>query len=662
MVPSEANIRLEKGQRRHRTVVQDQQRHTCGFEKTLTTAVRVTNAWPEPQRPAPRMIVGAARRLQSAQRDATGGVRLRRSCRRVPGVGAAPGAAPGVVLGAAGRAHAVVAGDSLGALARAGRWWEALHAFASRPAGAPADIVGCSLLAAACGRAGRWQHALGLLQTLRERGAEPDEVACTVLLSACRGASAWRPALALLSEMEGGACGPRPGLRHYSAAIGVCEFAGQWPQALALWGRMKERRLAPNVRCCGALVSACEKGKEWQRALLLLFGMEQWRVAPDVMSFTAAMSACGKARHLRHALALRASMRARELRPTAASYGALISACERIRHWEIALELLEEMRRGAVAPDEVVFNASISACESGAQWAQALALLAASQAAFPRGADQGLNAAVSACSKGWEWERALQLLAADVPASHGTMPRAVCLGSVLLHMEGRHWRAALSLLGRLPSRAQAPDLAALRGAATTCQEAAQPAALAALLSPWARLLSSVCRAPSGPRAAPEEAMEAALAASWLRAARRLPEGLERALARRHEVPAASGLRLGDGARDGLIEAAGAAGGAFARQHLEAAGAGIGTARATPRDVRKGRAVEPRAGDARRTNVVSERGPRRKARGHTSEIPHKQRRHNRGLLRVGSVRFAYGLGALQFARCVRKHRYARQTCI
>jgi len=200
------------------------------------------------------------------------------------------------------------------------------------------------------------------------------------------------------------------------------------------------------------------------------------------------------------------------------------------------------MQQSQCKPDTIVFNATIAACESAAQWAHSIALLRIMPLHKLHPSILGYNSAISACAKNRVWECAVLLMEALRSEKERLQPTVVCFNSVLLHLHGQQWRVALLLLGELYSLEITPDMTTLRGVTVACEAGGCLAQLRVLMVMTMRLLAaSVCQAQADFGRKEEEALEAVLAACMLRACGSFPGGLDRALGRRHEAPAARAL-------------------------------------------------------------------------------------------------------------------------
>lgn len=295
-----------------------------------------------------------------------------------------------------------------------------------------------------------WSLILGLMKEMRADGISPDAFTFSTAITACGRAGRWELALDLLDEMAtsaghhqpqrstdpltiAAAGGVVPDIVAINAAITACGRAGQWQHALELLGRITARVPAAyewsastdsNVRDGSFLRLTDLDNKNVSVAAILkdedqVFGSDVgsrmglglqgsdsiddvvggvdapcvaahpslWPSA-DVVSFNAAMEACARAGRWQKGVALLPFMRAAGIRPDIRTYAAVL-ACFRVGgQWESALELLEKMEdvgfsnggredvsHELVIPDIGCYGVVMSALGEAGEWERALELL-----------------------------------------------------------------------------------------------------------------------------------------------------------------------------------------------------------------------------------------------------------------------------------------------
>lgn len=233
------------------------------------------------------------------------------------------------------------------------------------------DQVALGHVLSACSKMDEFEEALSLLQVygihtskLPHRSPALPIVALNGLIAACGRGGRPDLALALLNEME-----PRFGIvpdsRSYRSAIIACNQAeherrlytmnddesddeslepsiGWWECSLALLRRMVEEGLTPDKQAYSSVISSCEAAGEWQRALgvlqMIIEGDEGGLIGDSTRSLNLYC------------------------------WNAAISACEKGGAWVEALDLYERMlQMDALKPNVVTMNSLLEALDSADQ-------------------------------------------------------------------------------------------------------------------------------------------------------------------------------------------------------------------------------------------------------------------------------------------------------
>jgi pentatricopeptide repeat domain-containing protein 1 len=263
------------------------------------------------------------------------------------------------------------------------RWEKALSILrasdAGSPSGAPAPVdpiaLGYAMLA--CSKADQFEESLNLFHL--HGGRDTPLPAINSLIGAC--GRCGRPDVAMMVLNDVDDRGVSLDARSYRNAIVACN-QGQhrtrrvvdpetsiegggfewWECALSLIRRMKERGLRPDVQSYSACISACEAAGQWQAALSLLQslldeeednqGSEQSPL--NLHCFNAAISACAKGGAWVEALELYERMKTRRdvrVRPTAVTLGSLIDGLDRAGQKDLAKRIhVEGVRKKVLIP------------------------------------------------------------------------------------------------------------------------------------------------------------------------------------------------------------------------------------------------------------------------------------------------------------------------
>lgn len=246
--------------------------------------------------------------------------------------------------------------------------------------GAPAphfmDAIALSNAMLACSKANKWEESLQLLRLYG--GHETSILAVNSLIGACGRNGRPDMAMEVLNDMD--SFGISPDDRSYRNAIIACNHAeherqrrgrqsewtskreyelGWWECALSLLRRMKEVGLTPDVQTYSSAISACEAAGEWQQALGILQSIldESGNNVPSSLNlycFNAAISACEKAGAWVECLDIYERMKlrgGRSLQPNAVTISSLVLALDRAGQKELAISAFGEgVRRRAIMP------------------------------------------------------------------------------------------------------------------------------------------------------------------------------------------------------------------------------------------------------------------------------------------------------------------------
>lgn len=284
-------------------------------------------------------------------------------------------------------------------------------------------------------KAGKWEGALWLLETIREHGLQPDVVT-------------------------------------FSAAISTFGRGTKWEYTFALLAMMEQREIKPNVVTFNAVVSACERGTQWSQTLGLFAVMWEQVVLPDLITHNAVISACEKGRQWLHALRLLSEAVSRSLQTTVVSYNASISACEKGSQWQWAAQLIDDMCQCGHVPNVISYSASMHACVRGRQWARALWLFSEMHRLGVEVNSVAHSVAISACCEGRQWRSALGLF--EGMGSIGSTPDAITYTAALGACQaGSQWRSARALLHRMQSDGISANVISYTTAMSACEHAHQ---------------------------------------------------------------------------------------------------------------------------------------------------------------------------------------------
>ncbi|CAE7532490.1 unnamed protein product [Symbiodinium sp. CCMP2456] len=367
----------------------------------------------------------------------------------------------------------------------------------------------------ACSKAGKWDTALALLESLDSLRVPQEEKIFGAVFSCCERCGRWQQVLALMASMASQSAWSRtsPSSASYNYAVSACEQATQWGQAVQLLADMQEksiymdgsttcsvlsacvkaRQLAEvtsvlnlmrrnavqgSTIACSAAIGACSHAGLWHLATELLDYMAATKVPRNIITFSSAISSCAKAGQWSVALQILQQMSSCHVVHDTISCSAAISACEKAGQWTVALEILGSMPTLRVLADAVTLASAISCLEKGEQWEKALQLLSQGSGEKMQVNHIGLSAAISACEKAGQWKAACEVLRFSATARIRTDIVAYSAAIAACSRSGE-WEAAFGLLEQMAVEHIRHDTVACTAAITACTNSTE----------WTRALS-----------------------------------------------------------------------------------------------------------------------------------------------------------------------------
>ena len=255
-----------------------------------------------------------------------------------------------VVGNVMGPAHvdAIAVSNTILACSKADKWDEALQLLRLY-GGNNTSLVAFNALIASCGRCGRPDMAIEVLNEMDYFDVLPDSRSFRLAIIACNQAQ-HRSAL-LDSDTDAGADSDKEldDMPH-----SMFEW---WECALSLLRRMQENGLKPDIQTYSSVISACESAGKWQRALSVLQSLmdkEGEDKSLNVYCFNAAISACEKGGAWVEALELYERMKAhpsKAIKPNQVTMGGVIQALDAAGQKELIQEIYNEgLRRKILQP------------------------------------------------------------------------------------------------------------------------------------------------------------------------------------------------------------------------------------------------------------------------------------------------------------------------
>ncbi|KAK3270467.1 hypothetical protein CYMTET_21138 [Cymbomonas tetramitiformis] len=297
--------------------------------------------------------------------------------------------------------------------------------------------------------------------------------------------------------------------RRFLRIIAARKAEKRWRKALALFARMKEAGMEPDMNAYSSLIRVCGKAKhlemafegQWEKALKVFEGMkepgaEQW-AEPNVITYSKLIKACEKGRQLEMVIA---SMKKAGVEPNVTTYNSLISVCEKGGQSEKALEVFAGMKKEGMEPNVAIqqlisvnekeagsgseagsedsvstFNSLIKACGKGGQWEKALEVFAGMKEAGvkPNGITYGrLTRLISVCTLDGQWEKALEVFAGMKEA--GVEPNVTTYNSLISACgKGEQWEKALEVFAGMKEAGVEPNVITYSKFINVCETGGQ---------------------------------------------------------------------------------------------------------------------------------------------------------------------------------------------
>ena len=241
--------------------------------------------------------------------------------------------------------------------------------------------ISYNIVTDACGKYGKWEHAMSLLKEMLKSFIAPSASTFATVMNACGNSGHWRFSVHLLDQMS--MLRIQSTAASSAAAMSACSWNGRWEVALHLFVILESRAAEFDAVSHSALISAFERGSRWQLALehFALVQSLQQRDPPsgendtdlvDTVMYNCLLSALQKGSQWQSALENLGQIRACALQIDDITCNVAISACEASNRWEIAVGLARQATSHGLQQDEVTYNAVISCLDTGQQWPLAL--------------------------------------------------------------------------------------------------------------------------------------------------------------------------------------------------------------------------------------------------------------------------------------------------
>eukprot|EP00435_Cladocopium_sp_Y103_P050444 s762_g15.t1 len=341
-------------------------------------------------------------------------------------------------------------------------WWElSLKLFAE----SSRSEISYNMVTEACGKHGKWEHAMSLLKEMLKSVIEPSASTFANVMNACGNSGHWRFSVHLLDEMS--VLRIQSTAPSSAAAMSACSWNGRWEVALHLFVILESRAAEFDAVSHSALISAFERGSRWQLAVehFALVQSLQQHTDPalnretvdtvglvDTVMYNCILSALQKGSQWQSALENLGQIRRSALQIDDITCNVAISACEASERWEIAVGMARRATSHGLQQDEVTYNALISCLDRGQQWPLALHCTTKMTSCTLSPSSVTLDTLAHALHTEWkvtilQLERRAMLDLTD--ALDAVLASEACEAAVLAFQ----WKAVLQLLGDISFKA-----------------------------------------------------------------------------------------------------------------------------------------------------------------------------------------------------------------
>jgi pentatricopeptide repeat domain-containing protein 1 len=253
------------------------------------------------------------------------------------------------------------------------------------------DVIAYTAAISGCSEAGEYEHAMSLINEMREEGIQPNVMTFSAVINACATASAKLARRREVDDTSGRDYGNINVDGNYITS-GLENVRIPMNKALKLLAAMKSPRssVTPNIVSYNAAIRACAEGLNLNGAFDLLRQLKEDGLEPTIITYGSLMTACERVGDIEAASKVFRMVKEEEGRNKRNSsgggdgfnvddgsdgqehihaneiiYGAAISCCRKAREPERALLLLRKMMSEKLEPNTVTFNTVIAALSEG---------------------------------------------------------------------------------------------------------------------------------------------------------------------------------------------------------------------------------------------------------------------------------------------------------
>lgn len=223
------------------------------------------------------------------------------------------------------------------------------------------NVFTYSALISALGKGGEYERAREVYGEMRAEGVSPNSVTFGALMDAAAAAGRYEEALELFEELEG--LGAEVNVIVLNAVVRALGAARQWDAVDQLIERIRTRHgVSPDAITINTLISCADSV---ERAFALFARMREESITPDVFTYNALIDACKTHGAVDRAFEVFASMKEAGIEADVVTFNTLIDGAGKTGDWQRALAATRDMRAAGLPPNAITYSALLDALWGG---------------------------------------------------------------------------------------------------------------------------------------------------------------------------------------------------------------------------------------------------------------------------------------------------------
>ncbi|KAI0561011.1 hypothetical protein FGB62_95g075 [Gracilaria domingensis] len=346
--------------------------------------------------------------------------------------------------------------------ARAGRFNDAMKVYNTlKESPIEPNLDTFNAILSSFARAAQPDKALSTLKSMREKeNLKPNAISYNWVVNACARAGDVARAFHVARTMRDE--GIRVNVVTYNNLLQACCKAGRLERAFALVKIMIQKEgIRPNSHTYDTLIQGCGRWGELNSALRLFRSMRAAGVAPTIVTYSIAIDACAKgggAVGADQAFDLLTEMKSSGLEPNLVTYNSLIHSCARAKRIDMAFNVLNHLRRDRIVPDIVTLCSLVDACGRSGDVGLAFEVIEQLPQEFPSIKLNApvYNALIHACFKADDFER--MEVAFNTMKVRGLVPNVITYSTLIAaYVSKGHVEEAVAILKRMQENGMRPN-------------------------------------------------------------------------------------------------------------------------------------------------------------------------------------------------------------